>query len=253
MLAKLRPPPSLLAILLSLVIWEVFCRVSNIEEYILPSPSVIFKALLEVETDTWLLHIWETLRIALLGFLFSLIVSFILSIFMTYSRRLRECVFPLLVIIQSTPIVAIAPLLIVILGTDDAPRIAIVFLITFFPIVVSTTTGLTNTPDEFLELSKSLRGSLFRELMQIRLPYAIPHIFSGLRIAVTLAVVGTVVAEFVAAENGLGYFIQFSTSFFSIPKAFAGLLILLIISLALFYLIALLQRTFFSWSLNQKD
>ena len=144
---------------------------------------------------------------------------------------------------------AVAPIIIVVLGAGDTPRVVITFLITFFPIVVSTTTGMMATPPELIELSRSLRAPAVREITQVRLPYAVPYIFSALKISITLAVIGAVVAEFVAAEKGIGYFIQFSTSFFKVPQAFAGLFTLAILSITLFQIVNLIQRLFFAWSL----
>lgn len=141
----------------------------------------------------------------------------------------------------------------VVLGAGDAPRVVITFLIAFFPIVVSTTTGLMSTPEELLELSRSLGAGRGREIRNIQLPYAVPYIFSALRISVTLAVIGAVVAEFVAAESGLGFFIAFSTSFFKVPQAFAALALLVTLSLVLFRLVALLQRWLFPWSLPKAE
>jgi NitT/TauT family transport system permease protein len=152
-------------------------------------------------------------------------------------------------VVQSTPIVAIAPIIIVTLGASDLPRVVITFLIAFFPIVVSTVTGLLSTPDELVELSRSLRAGRAREILHVRLPFALPHLFSALKISSTLAVIGAVVAEFVAAERGLGFFIAFSTSFFKIPNAFAGLVVLVAISLVLFRLVGLAQSFLAPWSL----
>lgn len=162
---------------------------------------------------------------------------------------MSRTLYPLLVIVQSTPIVAVAPIIVVVIGAGDLPRVFITFLIAFFPIVVSCVTGLLATPEELVELSRSLGASKAREYRNIRLPYAIPHLFSALRISITLAVIGAVVAEFVAAEKGLGYFINFSTSMFQVPQAFAALMMLVVISLLLFHLIGLLQKVCFPWSL----
>ena len=134
-----------------------------------------------------------------------------------------------------------ATLRVALLGSGDLPRVAITFLITFFPLVVSTTTGMMATPPELIELSRSLRAPAAREITQIRLPFAIPYIFSALKISITLAVIG--------AEKGIGYFIQFSTSFFKVPQAFAGLFVLATLSIVLFQTVGLLQRLFFAWSL----
>lgn len=195
----------LLTLLAIAPLWELFCYLAQVPNYILPRPSVIYDAFIAVDTMRWLDHLWATVRVAVLGFLLSILISLPLAILMVQSSFLNKTLFPLLVIIQSTPVVAIAPLLIVILGTGEAPRLAITCLITFFPIVVSTTTGMLSTPSELIDLSRSLKGSVLRQIWQIRLPFAIPYIFSGLKVGITLAIIGAVIAEFVAAEKGLGY------------------------------------------------
>ncbi|KQO73580.1 ABC transporter permease subunit [Methylobacterium sp. Leaf89] len=135
------------------------------------------------------------------------------------------------------------------MGPNDGARILITFLIAFFPIVVVTITGLLATPEELVELSRSLRAGRYREVTQIRLPFAMPYIFSALRASMTLAIVGAVVAELVAADRGLGFFIAYSTSMFRIPAAFAGLGLLIVISLSLFQLVPEVQPLAAPWSL----
>jgi len=235
--------------LIILAIWEVGTRAFGVPTYILPAPSRIAAGFQVIEISRWFEHIWATLRVALLGFGFAILISLPIAIGLAKSRILSRAFYPLLVVIQSVPIVAVAPIIIVVLGTDDAPRIVITFMISFFPLVVSMTTGLLATPPELIELSRSLRASQWREVSQIRLPYATPYIFSGLKISITLAVIGAVVAEFVAAEKGLGYFIQFSTSMFKLPQAWFGLVVLVALSLSLFQAVSLVQRVFYPWSL----
>ena len=174
-----------------------------------------------------------------MGYFVAIAVSVPLAVALVNSRFLSRTLYPILVIVQSTPIVAVAPIIVVTLGASDLPRVVITFLITFFPIVVSTVTGLMATPEELIELSRSLRAGRTREMLHIRLPFAVPYIFSALKISITLAIIGAVVAEFVAAERGLGFFIMFSTSFFKIPQAFAGLAVLVALSLVLFRLCTL--------------
>jgi NitT/TauT family transport system permease protein len=234
------------------ILWELVCQLGNVPNYILPSPSAIISAFFDVEFSRWMTHLWATLRVALMGFVLSICIALPLSIGMMRSELMNRVLYPALIVIQSTPVVAVAPLIIVLLGTDDPSRVLITCLITFFPLVVSTTTGMLETPPEMIELSQSLRAPRYRETWQIRIPYAIPHIFSGLRVSITLAIIGAVVAEFVAAEEGLGYFIQFSTSFFKIPQAFAGLIFLSVISLLLFKSIQWIQAWWFPWSLPKK-
>jgi NitT/TauT family transport system permease protein len=220
---------------------------------LLPTPSAIVQAGLAIPPLTWLGNIWATLRVVLMGYALAVAVSIPLAVALASSKLLSRTLYPMLVVVQSTPIVAIAPIIVVTLGASDLPRVFITFLITFFPIVVSTVTGLQSTPEELIELSRSLRAGRRREILHIRLPFAVPHIFSALKISTTLAVIGAVVAEFVAAEKGLGYFIAFSTSNFRIPAAFAGLVVLVAISLGLFRGVILVQRVFIAWSLPKSE
>ena len=235
-----------------ILLWELVCQGFSLPAYVLPAPSAIVEAFFNVEMTRWFTHLWATLRVALMGFAVSILVAITMAIAMMRSELLTRTLFPLLVVIQSTPVVAVAPLIIVLMGSDDPSRVLITSLLTFFPLVVSTATGINETPEELVEFSRSLDAPLRRETWQIRIPYAVPHIFSGLRVAITLAIIGAVVAEFVAAEAGLGYFIQFSTSFFRIPQAFAGLFFLAVVSLLLFKSVQWTQQIFFPWSLPKK-
>jgi NitT/TauT family transport system permease protein len=227
-----------LALVLVVAFWELACRFLNVPAYLLPSPSQIAVAIGDVSAKTWFENIWATLRVVLMGFAISFAISIPLAIMIVKSRLLLRTVSPLLVIIQSTPIVAVAPIIVVTLGADTLPRVVITCMITFFPLVVSTSTGLRATPDELIRLSRSLQAP-------------ISYILSGAKVAVTLAVIGAVVAEFVAANQGLGYMILYATSLFKLPQAFVALLILLCISLGLYQLVLTIERTFFWWSIPQ--
>ncbi len=242
-----------LALLGLLLLWEAACWAFSLPAFVLPSPSAILTATWKLDPRIWAEHIFATLRVTLLGYGLSILIGIPLAIALASSRLLSRTLYPLLVIVQSTPIVAVAPIIVVVMGAGDLPRVFITFLIAFFPIVVSTVTGLLATPPELIELSRSLGASRIREFRNIRLPYAIPHLFSALRISITLAVIGAVVAEFVAADKGLGYFINFSTSMFQVPQAFAALMMLVIISLGLFQLVGLVQRLLFTWSVPKNE
>jgi NitT/TauT family transport system permease protein len=235
--------------LLVLAVWEISCRLFAIPSFVLPAPSRIVGGFEAVGVSRWFEHVWATLRVALIGYFISIAVSLPIAIVLARSEVLSRAIYPILVVVQATPVVAVAPVIIVALGSGDLPRVAITCLITFFPLVVSTTTGLMATPPELIELSRSLRAPAIREITQIRLPFAVPYIFSALKISVTLAVIGAVVAEFVAAEKGIGYFIQFSTSMFQVQQAWSGLVVLVVISLILFQIVTAVQRIWFPWSL----
>ena len=242
----------LLAFVLILLVWEFGTRLFGVPPYILPAPTRILTGYSAIDGARWAEHVWATLRVALIGYAVAIAISLPIAVGLAKSRLMSRAIYPLLVVIQSVPVVAVAPIIIVVLGTDDAPRVVITFMISFFPLVVSMTTGLMATPPELIELSRSLRAPVHREITQIRLPYAVPYIFSGLKISITLAVIGSVVAEFVAAEKGIGYFIQFSTSMFKLPQAWAGLIVLIAMSLLLFQMVNLAQRLFFPWSLPKE-
>jgi NitT/TauT family transport system permease protein len=234
---------------LLLLIWEFLCRVLAVPSFVLPKPSDILRAAGQVPVPQWAGHLWATLQIVVIGYVLSIVLALPLSMLLVHSRLLSRSVVPWLVIVQSTPIVAIAPIIVVTLGAGILPRVVITCLITFFPLVVSTTTGLRGTPEELIELSRSLRAPRGREYLQIRLPYAVPYIFSALKVCVTLAVIGAVVAEFVAAQKGLGYLILSDTSLFKVPQAFAALVILVGLSLTLYQGVAMVERWLFPWSL----
>jgi NitT/TauT family transport system permease protein len=234
-----------------LVVWEAACRLFAIPALLLPSPSAIVASFSGLSWQVWLGHVWATFSVALGGYVAAIVISVPLGAALASSAVLSRALYPILVVVQSTPVVAVAPIIVVLLGTNDLPRIVITFLIAFFPIVVSTVTGLSATPAELIDLSRSLRARGGRQMMHIRLPYALPYIFSALRVSTTLAVIGAVVAEFVAAERGLGYLIFFSTSYFKVPQAFAALAVLVTLSLMLFRAVSAIQQRLFPWSLRR--
>jgi NitT/TauT family transport system permease protein len=221
----------------------------KVPPFVLPAPSLIVLAAAELGVGRWAEHLLATLQVALLGYALAIAIAFPLAIGITASPLLSRTLMPWLVVVQSTPIVAIAPIIVVTLGAGIFPRVVITTLISFFPLVIATATGLASVPPELIELSRSLRASRGREYGQIRLPHAVPYIFAALKVAITLAVIGAVVAEFVAAEKGLGYLILFATSSFKVPVAFAALALLVGSSLALYATIVWVHRRFFAWSL----
>jgi NitT/TauT family transport system permease protein len=236
-----------------LLIWELIARLRLVPAFLLPAPSDIVRAFGSIPASAWLQHIFATVEVALMGLVAATAVSIPIAIALSRSRFLSQTLYPLLVVVRSLPIVAIAPIIIALAGTGNVPRVIITFLITFFPIVVSTVAGLDQVPPELIELSRSLKASMRREMLDVRLPAAIPYIFASLKVASTLVVTGAVVAEFVAADQGIGYVVVVSTSSFKMAMAFAALVVLVLLSLILFYSIDLIQRWFFPWSLPKQS
>jgi len=236
-----------LAIAALLVLWEWAVRGFEIPVYLLPAPSRIWADSLD-NLATLAGHTAVTLKTVLLGFAFSVLISLPLAVVLTSSVYVANAVYPVLVLTQSIPKVALAPILVILLGTNELPRIVVTFLVAFFPLVIAVATGLLTVPKDLIELGRSYRGSWWQILWRIRLPYAVPMIFGGLKVAVTLSVVGAVVGEFVNADAGLGYFIVTSTAFFETPLAYSSLILLSLMGIALFQLMVIVERRFFPWS-----
>jgi NitT/TauT family transport system permease protein len=230
-----------------IVVWEAVCQLFAIPSYIIPAPSAIWKETSALPGNVaW--HTLVTGKTVLLGFLVSVLVSLPLAVLLTSSRLVAGSIYPLLVLTQAIPKVALAPILVVVLGTSELPRVVVTFLVAFFPLVLSVASGLVSVPPDLIELGRACRANRWTELWRIRLPYAVPFIFSGLKAAIALAVVGAVVAEFVNADAGLGYLIQTSTAFFKVQLAWGALIILSIMGIVLFQMIVAIERIFFPWS-----
>lgn len=237
----------LVVLALLVLAWEIACRVFGVPAFLLPSPSAIWG-------ETWamrmqvLTHAGATLTTVLVGFLVSVIISLPLAVALTSSRMIANAIYPILILTQSIPKVALAPILVVVLGANELPRIVITFLVAFFPLVLSCAAGLLAVPPELLELGRACKASRWQELVRIRLPFAMPIVFSGLKAAIALAVVGAVVAEFVNADRGLGYLIVSATAFFKVPLAWGALILLSFMGIVLFQIVVAIERILVPWS-----
>jgi NitT/TauT family transport system permease protein len=236
------------ATLIALVIlWEALAREFAVPTWLLPAPSLIGESMVEWRSEL-AGHSLVTLYETLVGFALAIAISVPLAVAVVYSPLLQNTIYPILLALQSMPKVAIAPLLALWIGFGTLPKIVVVFLVCFFPIVVATTSGLTAVPGSLMDLIRSLSASQLQTFVKIRFPTAMPHIFVGLKIAITFAVIGAVIGEFVGSENGLGYLILVSTSQSRTPLAFGSLAILTLMSIVLYYAIALIERLAVPWA-----
>lgn len=236
-----------LTFLALVALWELLVRWFNIPGWLLPTPSAIAIAIAEWR-DELVRHSLITLYETLLGFALAIAISIPLAVAVVHSALLRNTIYPILLIFQSVPKVAIAPLLALWIGFGMMPKIAVVFLVCFFPIIVAAASGLSAVPAPLMELIRSLSASTTQTFIKIRFPTAMPHIFVGLKVAITFAVIGAVIGEFVGSEDGLGYLILVSTSQSRTPLAFGALLLLTIISMVLYYGIAFIERIVVPWA-----
>jgi NitT/TauT family transport system permease protein len=233
--------------LLALAAWQVSCDAFAIPDFLLPSPLAIARKIVELP-ERMLLHTLTTLREVLIGFAAASVGGIILASLTAHSRLFGRTVFPMLVMSQTVPTIAIAPILVIWFGPGDTARLIVVFLIAFFPMVVNTTAGLLRVNEELIDLARGLNASRWKIYTKIRMPNALPHIFTGMRISIALSVIGAVVAEFVAAEQGLGYLIFSANTNLDTKLVFAGVVLLAVMGIILFQLVRLAQQVAVPWA-----
>jgi ABC-type nitrate/sulfonate/bicarbonate transport system permease component len=238
-------PPALLLLVLALL-WEVLTRLLDVPDWLLPAPSQILSTLIE-SLPVLRGHVVVTLQETLLGLGLALVGGLSLGLAIDASPLLRRVCYPLLVASQTIPIVAVAPLLIIWLGFGMLSKIMVVVLITFFPIVVNTVDGLRAADRDMLRLLQAMNASRWQLMRLVRLPAALPAIFSGIKLAVTYSVIGAVLAEWIGAEAGLGVYIARSLRAFRADQVFVGALVTSLLTIALFFVTLTIERWLIAW------
>ena len=254
MLRKLLLSPALrpfLLILLLLVLWDLTIRLFKIPAYLIPPPWEVVKQLV-AEWPRLLSESWKTTLATLGGFGLTILIGIPIAMVIAYSRLVESYVYPLLVFSQSIPKVAIAPLFVVWFGFGIVPKVIAAFLLGFFPVVVATVQGFKSVEGDVIDLARSMGANPWKIFIKFRLPHALPSIFSGLKVSVTLAVVGAVVGEFVGSNSGLGYVLQKANGTFDLPLMFAALVILSMIGVLLFLVLEVIERALIPWHASQR-
>jgi NitT/TauT family transport system permease protein len=236
----------LAGIVVIIAVWALACWFGNIPTVVLPTPDKVLRALV-IRRDLLLEESWITLKETLYGFLMALVVGLPLAVAVANSRPLNLMFYPLLIALQSVPKVALAPMILVWLGTGMESKLAIVWLVAFFPIIVDTAAGLRATPKELLELARSLNASSMQIFLKVQLPAALPFVVTGAKVAITLAVIGAVIGEFVGSSEGLGFLLLSATSQLDTPLAFAALFALSALGIFVYALVGLGERMMASW------
>lgn len=229
------------------LVWEVGVRVFGVAEFILPRPSVILDKIV-ANAGLLVTHTGATFVEIALGFGLSVIVGVGLATVIVHSAFLERLIVPLLVSLKTIPKVALAPILIIWFGYGLMPKVLIAFLISFFPIVISSVIGLRSAEKEMIYLVRSMGASRAQTFFKIRLPKALPSMFGGFRVAMIQAVIGAIVAEYLAAEKGLGYLQLVAQSRLDMPLLFASVVVLSLLGIALFNLVALTERLMTPWA-----
>jgi NitT/TauT family transport system permease protein len=221
-----------------LVGWQAYVTLANVPSVVLPSPVAIIEYIFD-HYDVLLTQAVPTTVESAVSFIVATVVGVILAIAITYSDTAREALYPNLVFFQLIPKIALAPLFIIWLGIGSQSRIAFSVFIAFFPVVIATTAGLLSVDKSMVRLCRGLTATEWQIFASVRFPAALPYIFSGMKIAVTLAIIGVIIGEFITAQAGLGYLIIFSTARADTQVSMAAIVVLCICGLLLYGLVAL--------------
>ncbi|OJY35083.1 MAG: ABC transporter permease [Rhizobiales bacterium 65-9] len=241
----------ILVFLALFLLWEYAVKLFGVKEYLLPPPSKVWTEFLK-RSDTVMQGAWVTTTEIVAGYLLAIVVSVPLSLAVARSRFMEESVYPLIVFLQIIPKIAIAPLFIIWLGFGFTPKLLIVFLLCFFPIVVSSVAGFKSVDPEIADFARTTGAGGWRLFFKISLPQALPGIFTGLKVGAALAATAAVVAEFVAADRGLGYLLQQYNGNLETPMVFAIIILLSLIGLAVYYVVELIEKLVIPWHVSQR-
>jgi NitT/TauT family transport system permease protein len=230
-----------------LATWELACAGFGIPAFVLPSPSTIARSLYTyfgpiVENS------WATLARTLIGFGMAVVLGVLLGLGIGSFRIIYRGLYPILVGFNSVPKVAVVPVLVIWFGIGTVPAVLTAFLVSFFPIAVNVATGLATIEPELLDVMRSLGAKKRKILMKIGLPHSMPYFFASLKVAITLAFVGTIISETVAANSGIGYLMMAATSNFDTPLVFAGLVVIAAMGIVMYALFAAIEQRMTFWA-----
>jgi putative hydroxymethylpyrimidine transport system permease protein len=226
--------------------WDLLADLLSVKDYLIPAPTQIAEALWE-ERELLAEDAWVTLREVVAGFALALVAGVALAVAMHLSPLVRRTLYPLLVASQTVPIVVLAPVLVVWFGFGIVPKLLIIALICFFPIAVNAYDGLRSVDPELTKMMRTLGADRRQILRDAELPWSLPYIFSGAKVAVAVAVIGAVFGEWAGADSGLGHLILISSGELSTDLTFAAIFVLSLMAIALFALLALLERRVVDW------
>lgn len=239
-----------LAIALFLIVWELAVMAFSIKALLLPAPSAIFDNIVS-NRDMFVAFTVPTLLVVLAGFAVAAVAGILLAVAVSFSGFMRRTLYPLLISSQMVPKIAIAPVLIIWFGTDLDSKVLITLLIAFFPIMVATMVGLAAVDPDMVRLFRSMGSSPLRTFVKLRLPAALPNIFAGLKLGMTMALTGAIVAEFVASNRGLGYYLLYANGQLNTTGVFGSLFILTAMGVILYYAVEVVERMFILNTLSQ--
>lgn len=239
-------------ILLALIaLWEIWVQFGNIPKWQLPAPSAIATELV-ASWSLLLHHAYITLQEIIAGFFLALALGLLLAAAIVRSKILERAILPILISSQTIPIIAIAPLLLIWVGYGLVSKIIIVVLISFYPIAVNTLDGLKAINPDMITMMRSLGASRWQIFTKLQIPTSLPYMFSGIKVGISISVIGAVIGEWVGASGGLGYLIKYSQPLFLTSRVFAAIFVLSIMGIGLFALAGLVERLMLPWYYAEK-
>lgn len=232
-------------------LWELWVQVWDVPKWQLPAPSEIGR---ELASSRGLLldHTLITLEEIVLGFLAALAAGLMLAASIAYSRILERSVYPIVIASQTIPVIAIAPLLLIWVGYGITPKVIVVALICFYPIAVNTVDGLKAVDPDMVNMIKTLGASRWQVFSKLQMPMAMPYMFSGIKIGISVSVIAAVIGEWVGASAGLGYLITYSQPLFLTSRVFAAIVVLSVMGISLFLLASIVERMMLPWYYTEK-
>ncbi len=234
------------------VLWEVLCLAFNVSDIVLPRPSQVLYTLWMRFPAIWP-HALQTLTTTLVGFAFGIVIGIALGALIGSSRLAYDVAYPLLVGFSSIPKVAVVPIFVLWFGSGTVPAVLTAMIMCIFPIVVNVATGLAATEPELQDVMKTLRATKFEILWNVGLPRTMPYFFASLKVAATLAFVGTVISETVASNRGIGNLMMIASSSFDVPLVFAGLFILAFLGVGLYVIFSLIEHRVTGWAVRSDN
>lgn len=246
------PVAPLYLLVLGMAGWQAVTAARLVPPYLLPPPAAVFARLV----DLWSLFLSHTLVTALeilLGFLLAFVVGVLLAVAVVYVRAFEAIVYPWIVVTQAIPKVALGPLFVVWLGFGLLPKVVIAFLIAFFPILIDTVVGLRSVETESIFLLQSMGAGRWKIFCRLLLPNALPNLFAGMKVSITLATVGAIVGEFVGSNDGLGYILLFANGTMDTTMLFGALVLISLLALLFYAVIYLLDSVCVRWHVSKRS
>ncbi len=234
------------------IIWELSCRIFDIDIFILPSPTQVLAALVE-NMDGILLNAGQTLIATLIGFAIAVVFGVVMGLLLGSIRLVYDAMYPLMISFNSIPKVAIIPILVIWFGIGTVPAVITAFTLSFFPIVVNVAAGLATIEPELMDVLRSLGAHRYQILMKIGLPRTMPYFFAALKISIGLAFIGTVTAETIASNSGIGYLMMSASGSFNVPLVFAGLVVVAAMGITMYQIFAKIEKRVTFWALRAEE